>query len=87
MEPANSLAVGGPCLALAGEAYACYVEGSGITVNLSGLDSSHGFTADWFDTWTGYREKASGIHPEVLRLKKPESIGRAPALLMVRRSS
>jgi hypothetical protein len=48
------------------------------------LDSSHGVNADWYDTWTGYREKASSIHAGILRLKKPESIGRAPAVLIVR---
>ena len=37
MEPHNELAVGGPCLALPGEAYAFYLEGTQITVNLRGL--------------------------------------------------
>ena len=86
MEPANSLAVGGPCLALPGAAYACYLEGSSLTVNLSGLDASRGVNADWIDTWSGYREKASSIHPGILRLKKPESMKDAPAVLIVRGS-
>ena len=86
MVPANSLAVGGPCLALRGEVYMFYAEAASIIVNLSGLEGG-GITADWYDTWTGYREKASAIYPGVLKLKKPESIGKAPAVLIVRRTS
>jgi hypothetical protein len=85
MKPANSLAVGGPCLALPGEAYALYVEGNNVVVNLSQLEGS-GISADWYDTWTGYREKPSSIHAGVLKLKKPASMGDAPAVLVVRRS-
>jgi CubicO group peptidase (beta-lactamase class C family) len=83
MEPANQLAVGGPCLALPGEVYVFYAEGSTITVNLRGLESP-GITADWVDTWTGYRERAP-VHPGINTLKKPDSMGKAPGVLIVRR--
>ena len=85
MEPANHLAVGGPCLALDGEAYACYLEGEQLTVNLIGLDSPRQATAEWVNTWDGLRERAGSIHAGIMRLKKPESFGKAPALLVVRR--
>jgi hypothetical protein len=81
MEPANHLAAGGPCLALAGEAYAFYAEGPELTINLTGLEQPA--TAEWINTWTGEREKASA-RPGVRRLRKPESFGAAPGLLVVR---
>ncbi len=83
MEPADQLAVGGPCLALPGEAYAIYVEGVSLTANLVGLERKP-TVAEWINTWTGEREQASSIRPGVLRLKKPERLGNAPGLLLVR---
>ena len=84
MEPANQLAVGGPCLALAGEAYACYLEGAQITVNLLALEDAQNARAEWVNTWTGAREKAR-IARGVLKLRKPEAFGDAPAVLVVRK--
>ena len=83
MEPSDQLAVGGPCLALEGEAYAFYAQGNQITVNLTALDRAPG-TAEWIDTWTGAREKAAVSGPGVYRLRKPERFGAAPGLLVVR---
>ncbi|HWB87508.1 MAG TPA: DUF5060 domain-containing protein [Bryobacteraceae bacterium] len=85
MKPANSLAVGGSCLALPGEVYVFYVQGSKLTVNLTGLNVGSGISAYWHDTWTGYREKASAIHAQVLQTRKPDSFGSAPGLLIVQR--
>jgi CubicO group peptidase (beta-lactamase class C family) len=85
MEPHGELAVGGPCLALPGEVYAFYVEGSSITINLLGLEDPGKARAEWIDTWTGARERIAVDQAAVLRLlKKPESFGKAPALLIVR---
>jgi hypothetical protein len=83
MQPHDELAVGGPCLALPGEAYAFYVEGSSLTVNLTALEHLPA-VAEWINTWTGDRQKASSIRPGFHKLKKPESLGPAPALLIVR---
>ena len=83
MESADQLALGGPCLALPGEAYAFYVEGASLTANLAGLEREPA-VAEWINTWTGEREQASSIRPGVLRLKKPERFGNAPGLLLVR---
>ncbi|MBI4877927.1 MAG: DUF4038 domain-containing protein [Acidobacteria bacterium] len=80
MSPHNELAVGGLCLALSGTAYAFYVEGAGLTANLTALE--HGVTAEWIDTWTGAREAAS-VRPGVQRLSKPASFGKAPGLLII----
>jgi hypothetical protein len=82
MAPADQLAVGGPCLALPGEAYAFYLEGANLTVNLASLRSGTA-TAEWINTWTGDRQKAASVRPSVLRLRKPESFGNAPGLLVV----
>jgi hypothetical protein len=83
MEPHNELAVGGPCLALPGEAYAFYLEGDQITVNLTGAEPG---SAEWIDTWTGAREKADLRRPMIFgNLKKPAAFGQAPAVLIVRR--
>jgi hypothetical protein len=82
MNPANELAVGGKCLALPGEAYAFYVEGPTVTLNLSALERGP-VTAEWINTWTGAREKIS-VRPGIRRTKKPENFGAAPALLIVR---
>ena len=84
MQPADQLAVGGPCLALPGEAYAFYVEGANLTVNLSGLEAG-AVKAEWINTWTGDRQPAASVRAKAFRLKKPESFGAAPALLLVRR--
>lgn len=81
MEPAHHLAVGGPCLALAGVAYACYVE-QNLTINLLGLKEPEKARAEWVNTWTGERVKARAARA-VLRMKKPESFADAPALLVV----
>ena len=83
MQPADELAVGASCLALPGEAYAFYVEGAKVTINLTGLE--HGaITAKWVNTWTGEEKKPSNIRPEIRKLGKPEGFGEAPALLIVR---
>ena len=84
MEPNDSLAVGGPCLALPGESYAFYTEQSAITVNLTALDRAPG-QAEWIDTWTGARRPALVEKPGIARLPKPSEFGDAPALLIVRR--
>ena len=55
MAPHNELAVGGPCLALPGEAYAVYVETGAVIINLTGLESPEKARAEWVDTWTGQR--------------------------------
>ncbi len=85
MEPHNELAVGGPCLALPGEAYAVYVQEGGVTVNLTGLDSPQKARAEWVDTWTGKHEPAKlAASPVQRQLRKPQSFGKAPALLIIR---
>jgi hypothetical protein len=83
MEPANHLAAGGPCLAAPGVAYAFYVEGAQITVNLAALDGPA--NAEWINTWEGTREPLRIERTGVLRsLRKPAAFGRAPALLVIR---
>jgi hypothetical protein len=82
MQPSDQLAVGGPCLALPGEAYAFYVEGTNLTVNLTGLEGM-AVKGEWINTWTGDHQNASSIRPGVFRLKKPEAFGNAPGLLVV----
>ena len=85
MEPHNELAVGGPCLAEPGRVYACYVEGNQLTLNLIALDTPEKEQAEWIDTWTGKREPVKLDRAQVHRqLKKPESFGKAPAVLVVR---
>jgi hypothetical protein len=85
MEPNDQLAAGGACLALPGEAYVFYVEKSSLTVNLSALEQRPS-RAEWINTWTGDREKAA-VRPGFHKLKKPESFGAAPGLLIVRKKS
>jgi hypothetical protein len=86
MEPHNELAVGAPCLALPGEAYAVFVEKSPVTLNLTGLDAVEKARAEWVDTWTGKREPARlSATPVQRQLRKPESFGEAPALLVIRK--
>ncbi len=84
MAPSEQLAVGGPCLALPGEAYAFYLEGTNLIVNLTGLEAGAA-TGEWINTWTGDRQPISSIRAGVSRLKKPENFSNAPALLVVRR--
>ncbi len=84
MNPADELAVGGPCLAAPGVAYAFYVEGASLTVNLTSLDPGP-VNAEWINTWSGDRQKEPAIHPGTFKLKKPEGFGTAPGLLVVRR--
>lgn len=84
MEPANELAFGGPCLALRGEVYAFYVEGARLTANLSQLAGAA--TAEWINTWDG-RQVPVKVDASVMKLTKPEVFGKAPAVLVVRRSS
>ncbi len=81
MEPSNDLAFGGACLALRGEAYAFYVEGSKLTANLMQLNGPA--AAEWINTWDGKRVPAT-VRAEVVRLTKPEAFGKAPAVLVVR---
>ncbi len=85
MTPSNHLAVGGPCLALAGEVYVFYTEAPKITVNLQDLKTPA--MAEWIDTWTGARQGLEIRHPAVYPLEKPKSFGDAPGLLVVRRST
>jgi hypothetical protein len=85
MEPHDELAVGGPCLALPGEAYAVYVQEGPLTLNLTGLDSPQKARAEWVDTWTGKREPVKlAASPVQRQLRKPQSFGKAPALLIIR---
>jgi len=84
MQPSNHLAVGGPCLALEGEAYACYVEGDRLIVNLSQLERPESARAEWLNTWDRSRAPASIGRGGVVRLRKPQAFGQAPALLVVR---
>ena len=85
MEPHNELAVGGPCLALPGTAYAVYVEKGGVTLNLTGLESPEKARAEWVDTWSGKREPVKlGAAPVQRQLRKPDAFGEAPALLVIR---
>jgi hypothetical protein len=83
MEPADQFAVGGPCLALPGEAYAFYLESANLTVNLTSLGNGTA-TAEWINTWKGDRQTAGPLRAAVLSLRKPESFGKAPAVLVVR---
>ena len=76
--------MGGACLALPGEAYAFYVEDSRITVNLEQLENPERAAAEWIDTWTGARQTAGPVRAGVmLRMTKPQSFGKAPAVLVV----
>ena len=85
MEPHNELAVGGPCLALPGEAYAVYAGKDPVTINLTGMQAPEKARAEWVDTWTGKTEKAALQPSPVQRmLRKPEAFGDAPALLVIR---
>ena len=85
MEPHNELAVGGPCLAVAGEAYAVYVMNDPVTINLTGLEAPEKAKAEWLDTWTGNRIPASLQAAAVQRLlRKPKEFGEAPAVLVIR---
>ena len=81
MIPANELAFGGPCLALPGEVYAFYLEGTKSTVNLSQLEGVP--AAEWINTWDGRRLPAN-LRAEVMKLTKPEAFGAAPAVLVVK---
>ncbi|MCC7175404.1 MAG: hypothetical protein IT159_09435, partial [Bryobacterales bacterium] len=83
MEPMPQLA-SKPCLARPGEAYAFYVDGTSLVANLTGLESPAKAAAEWVDTWTGRREKATIQQAGVLKLSKPESFGKAPGVLVVR---
>ena len=83
LSPANHLSAGGPCLALEQVAYACYVEGARITVNLSRMAA--GSVAEWTDTWTGAKESAAIPRPGIVTIEKPVSFGEAPGLLVVRK--
>jgi hypothetical protein len=83
MEPANELAFGGLCLALRGDVYAVFVEGSRLTLNLTQLAGPA--SAEWINAWDGKREPAP-VEPGILKLTKPAAFGDAPAVLVVRRS-
>jgi hypothetical protein len=92
MEPKPELAVGGPCLAIPGQIYAFFVKpgaggsrGTEITVNLAGLPGSA--TVQWIDTWTGKRSDDKVERPGVYQLRRPNSFGDAPGLLIVRSSN
>ncbi len=81
MEPANHLADGAPCLVREGEAYACFIEGEQVKVNLRALDGTG--QPQWLNTWTGEQIQEPAIQPGVHRFRKPEPFGKAPALLRV----
>jgi hypothetical protein len=85
MEPSNALAVGGPCLALPGEAYLFYVEGPRLGANLQGLDGPG--RGEWIDTWTGARVPVTVDKGAIVILTKPPAFGKAPAALVVRRQA
>jgi CubicO group peptidase (beta-lactamase class C family) len=84
MEPSNHLAIGGSCLALPGEAYACYAEEGRLTLNLSHLQNPAQASAEWIDTWTGARERVAPPAAGTVRFARPERFGKAPAVLIVR---
>ena len=49
------------------------------------MDSPDRAQAQWVDTWTGNREPVKLNGAQVYRqLRKPESFGKAPAVLVVR---
>jgi hypothetical protein len=85
MNPADELAVGGPCLALPGEAYAVYVEKQYVTLNLTHLAGVA--NGEWMNTWTGAKVpvllQGGRVH---YRLPRPEPFGSAPGLLVVRKA-
>jgi len=83
MMPADHLALGGRALALPGEAYVFYAESAQLTVNLRELEDSGEVSAQWVNTWDGSREVVS-IRPGIHRVKKPESFGKAPGVLIVK---
>jgi len=85
MEPSNSLAAGGPCLALPGEAYLFYVEGPRLVANLQGLEG--GGSGEWIDTWTGAKLPVPVGKAGIVMLAKPAAFGKAPAALVVRRQA
>ena len=85
MAPHNELAVGGPCLALPGEAYAVYVETGAVIINLTGLESPEKARAEWVDTWTGQRAPVRlAAAPVQRRVPKPKAFRDAPALLLIK---
>ncbi len=87
MEPSNSLAVGGPCLALRGEVYAFYLEGRDLVVNLRELENPQTAKAEWINTWTGAKLEAKVPGGGIGKLKKPEAFADAPVLLIVKRGN
>jgi hypothetical protein len=84
MEPSNHLAVGGPCLAIDGEVWAFYVEGDQLVADLSTLAQPDKAKSEWLNTWDGTRAEAKLSQAGVLKLRKPQSFGKAPGLLVVR---
>jgi hypothetical protein len=84
MEPSNHLAVGGPCLAIDGELWAFYVQDQQLVADLGKLAAPEQARGEWVNTWDGTREALKITQPGVLKLRKPESFGKAPALLVVR---
>lgn len=84
MQPSNHLAVGGPCLAVEGEVWAFYAEGDQLVADLSTLAQPQKAQAHWVNTWDGKKEPATFSQPGVHKLRKPQSFGKAPALLIVR---
>jgi hypothetical protein len=60
------------------------VEGDQLVADLSALPQPERARAEWLNTWDGKREGASLTHSGVLKLRKPQSFGKAPALLVVR---
>jgi len=82
MSPCPERALGGPALCEAGGgAFAAYVPGANITINLRHLRA--GAKVHWVNTWTGEKVPAEAVEPKVMRLRKPGAIGDAPAILVV----
>ena len=49
------------------------------------LENPERATAEWIDTWTGARQTAGPVRAGVLqRMTKPQSFGKAPAVLVVK---
>jgi hypothetical protein len=51
---------------------------------MTALENPSQADAEWINTWDGLRERAGSIQAGITRLRKPESFGKAPALLVVR---
>ena len=84
MQPSGRLAVGGTGLAAEGEAYVYYVEGDQFVIDLGKLERPGRASAEWINTWDGTKEPIQIPQAGVLRLRRPQGFGTAPALFIVR---